>query len=383
MLAPTLLAGALAAVQAAEGPLADVPPVIPADRHESGTAAGPRLVRYLVGPTSCGARVETPLLSDPPLPAAAFRGPAGEWREAGELHLRFRIDSAGRPLGLRMEPSGAPLVADPRDVIAAVASWRFASGAERSDCRLKVGAVASPVESTDLQVLHRYLALVLQRMPGADDEVSRAAADRVMPAGSTCRGAPLHAERWAIPFLDRIEQAPGTLSYSFLAFDIDGRGRSLNVRILSSSGNRVLDRASIAAVRQSLFSPVARKGCTKHYYNRQERGLEPPPGPAPVRFRLSGATCPVEAARKTSRLFPGAFHQRGIEGWAIVRYDVAPSGRIVNSEAVAAEPAEPFGGMAELIVADARRPASAAGWTGCVTRLDFQLLEPGELPPLR
>jgi TonB family protein len=76
--------------------------------------------------------------------------------------------------------------------------------------------------------------------------------------------------------------------------------------------------------------------------------------------------------------FPPEFERRGIEGWAVVRFDIAPWGGVGNVAVVAAEPAAAFGQQAVQIVGAARKAPSARGYTGCMARVLFKLPVSGD-----
>jgi TonB family protein len=187
----------------------------------------------------------------------------------------------------------------------------------------------------------------------------------------------------AFPAFEKIPQAHGTLSHSVVGFDIDAGGKPRSVRLVDTSGNAELDRQSLDAVARSSFAPGARTGCTYPYYRRQAEPLKAPDAPPSASFRPEGSTCPEELGKWASipRLeFPPEFLRRGIEGWAAIRYDLAPWGASGNVAVLAAEPAEAFGTQARGIVSQGRR-APSSGYSGCVTLVRFVLPPRGTAPP--
>nr|WP_246586786.1 TonB family protein [Stakelama flava] len=78
------------------------------------------------------------------------------------------------------------------------------------------------------------------------------------------------------------------------------------------------------------------------------------------------------------RYFPAGFRRRAIEGWAVVRFDVAPWGETGDVEVIASEPADVFGDAAKTIVSQARLPKSDASRIGCVERVRFKLPDASE-----
>ena len=104
--------------------------------------------------------------------------------------------------------------------------------------------------------------------------------------------------------------------------------------------------------------------------------MKAPAEPDLERFRSEGAVCPASKSARDQMpalVFPEPFRRRSIEGWAIVRYDVAPWGETGNVSAVAAEPASAFGQEAVRIVQQARLAPSPQGYSGCLDLVRFVL----------
>ena len=62
-----------------------------------------------------------------------------------------------------------------------------------------------------------------------------------------------------------------------------------------------------------------------------------------------------------------------IEGWAVVRYDVAPWGALGNISVLKSEPSEDFGKQAVMMLQNAMLAPSTQGMTGCVDRVRYVL----------
>ena len=89
------------------------------------------------------------------------------------------------------------------------------------------------------------------------------------------------------------------------------------------------------------------------------------------------AACPEamdERFRVRPRLvFPEVFRQRAIEGWALVRFDVAPWGAIGNAAVIEAQPAALFGEDAlRLVRASQATPGFEAG-VRCVVPVRYRI----------
>ena len=330
----------------------------------------PALAAYIAGVARCGGAAQKPLLTEAPLPTGTFLS-TGEIPKPHPIKLRFRIDTSGRPLSIQAAYGGAygP------DVPAAFAAWRFAPGAERSDCEIEFAPVTAPVATADIGTVHRYLAFLGAQRQGANPAIGRAAFQRAKPPGD-CLDLPPNVRLRAYPAFETIPQRPGTMSYSFLQFDIDGSGRPGNIRVATSDGNATLDRKSADAIARSRFEPVARRGCNYPYYRRQPEPMKAPEAPSADAFRPEGSTCPTEQgpwASMPKLTFPPEFARRAIEGWAVIGYDLAPWGATGNVRVLASEPAEAFGLQGMRILTQARRAPAVSGYTGCTMLVRFAM----------
>lgn len=362
----------LSAGQAAPPPVVRTPstPPPPIVTVHNDRENAPNLAVFRPGEARCGGAVQRAVHLEQPRPTAV---PFPPGVPQSPVSIRFRLDSTGRPLGLTLVPPGPPGL-DATDLLPALAVSRFAPGTERGDCEIVVDVEILPVSDAPPPVLHQYLVLGANRSPWAAS-AARAAFERTIPAASDCFRPSPNVRLRAYPAFETIPQAPGTTSYAALAFDIDAEGRPVNARVTDSSGNRELDRQSLEALSQSRFQPGARRGCTYPYWRRGDTNQNAPELPASAAFRQEDADCPED--RRLANLpplqFPPGFERRNVEGWAIVRYDVAPWGATGNVRALAAEPAAPFGEWAANIVRQARQPESERGYRGCVARVRFVL----------
>lgn len=363
------------------------PPAPPAPRAPAGSDAErremspePAIVRFVPGPAGCeDGGLQRPTLAEEPFPGGTHLTGARQWTfGAAEVELHFRIAADGRPLSIDPKQRG-DIPAATADVAAAFAAWRFAPGRERAGCMIVFTAEAVPVRMADAETLDRFL--VLHALGGAPvHSVGRAAFRRRIPAGSNCFDPPPNVRLQAFPAFEEIPQPPGTASYSMVEYDIAADGSTRGARIAGSSGNRELDRQSLAAIARTRYQPGARTGCTFPFYRRHSEPLRPPPPPEEADFRTAGSTCPERLPdweHMPALVFPDEFSRRSIEGWAIVRYDVSPKGTTGNVTAVASEPASAFGEQAVRIVSGARKPASTRGHSGCVVRVIFVLPKTG------
>ena len=74
-------------------------------------------------------------------------------------------------------------------------------------------------------------------------------------------------------------------------------------------------------------------------------------------------------------MYPENFRRRGIEGWAVIAFDLAPWGAVGNAKVVAAEPAAEFGEAAQRIVLGSAAASSKKGYSNCVVRVRYAMQE--------
>jgi hypothetical protein len=351
-------------------------------RLKPDTPTEPVILRFRADAPRCGGGEVRPVLSEEPFPGALIRESPAVAQGMGTVRVRFRIDRSGRPLGIEAQIPATGFRLDASDVAPALATWRFRPGAERRNCELDFRIMAEPVARAAPETLYRYVSFQPLLGRSAPAEVGAAAFERLRPEGANCRPRPdLRVD--ASPPFERIPQAPGTLSYSFLTYDIDAAGAPRNVRLVSTAGNGMLDRESLRAVAAFRFAPgTARTGCTQYFFRRGEVSGAPLP-PEPSAYRRPDATCPKERrewAYTPALVFPEPFNRRGIEGWAVVRYDQAPNGATRNVEAVDYFPARGFADEAVRIIAGARKIGDGRAYSGCIGRVVFELPKNG--PPI-
>ena len=346
-----------------------------------GATDEPRLASFQPGEPRCGGTTQSVIHRELAIPSAAFGLPAAS--QPVEVRLSFRISAEGRPLGIvSAKPMPVVYMADARDVIPAFAAWRFAPGAARENCEISFAVMTAPVREVEMDTVYRFLVLGSPASRG-NPLLMRAAFERTHPAGSTCMRPPPAVRQRAFPAFETIPQLPGTLSYSMVAFDIGATGKPINVKLVGSGGNPELDRQSVEAVAKSRFAPQERRGCTYPYWRTPTEPLAAPDSPEEATFKSPESNCPEDVAAFSAippLVFPAEFRRRNIEGWAIVRYDLAPWGAVGNVSVAAAEPAVVFGERAKAIVQEAKKPESPNGYRGCVVRVRFKL--PEELSPV-
>ena len=312
------------------------------------------------------------------MPSAYMRYPTTQPAQAAApvATIRFRIDPSGRPLGISWDGGGAP---HGPDVMPAFAAWRFEKGQERAKCEVALERQEARVSQADLQSVYRLMALVNPRQLPGGEELRKAVLRRATPEGSDCMDRRPNIRQQVFPAFEQIPQAKGTVSHSFMTFDLDATGRPVNVRLVGSGGNAELDRQSLNAAARSRFAPGERRGCLMWFYRVPSEPLEAPLGPSAESLAPTNSNCPTDSREPWVQLpplvYPNEFRRRRIEGWAIVGYDLAPWGGVGNVQLLAAEPASPFGQRAVGVVRNGRKKESPNGYRGCTIRVRFVITD--------
>lgn len=368
-------------------PVVVSPPILPVATSGSpppivsttGRKAEPWLTTFQAGEVRCGGGSPRALHREQPVPDAYMRYPGQDAPQAtAAVHLNFRIDSSGRPLGIKITGAAAPSAPD---LMPAFAAWRFEKGQERGNCELVFERREAPVSQADLQSVYRLMALVDPRQLGGGAALPKAILDRAAPDGSNCTDRRTNIRQQVFPAFEKIPQAAGTVSHSFMTFDIDAAGRPVSIRLVGSGGNAELDRQSLEATARSRFARGERRGCLMWFHRIPTEPLEAPLGPSADSLAPSNSNCPTDAREPWVQLpplvFPPEFDRRKIEGWAIVGYDVAPWGGVGNVQLLAAEPASAFGLRAVNVVRNGTKKESPNGYRGCTIRVRFKITDDG------
>jgi TonB family protein len=325
--------------------------------------------------TCGGQQLPSDALVRPRSVVATRFGPSPQAAAQDKYRYSFAIGADGRARTIRRDPVAlyAGYYNDTSDLAPSLAASRFATGMPQADCSVTYTARSLPIEAAPAQLLYELASLP---DAGSAPELW----DRLRPAGSDCGRGPGQYRRLNLPAFERLDQAPGTSSWTFLAFDVDPSGRPRNVRTLASAGNGQLDRMGIRALSDNRYAPgPGYRGCTYHFH-RIGPGTSPTASPslpsdAPADSGdLRG--CVVDPKSIAGLLggsaFPNAFLRRRIAGVAVVSYDTAPWGALGNVKVVAAEPDEAFGEAARAALSNARVSESDTGRRGCVRRIRFQ-----------
>jgi TonB family protein len=369
-IAPILLA---ASPQAVPPPGPPPPPPAPATADPLPEQQRTRLVTFQSGAVTCAGQSVAPMARDAAMPSVQFAFSRAS-TIIPSVKLAFSISADGRPIDIHRvdeDDRTQRFGVDTTDIEPALATWQFADGAPRSQCTVTFAALDQPLDQAPrVSVIRAYLA---QR---GESSLRRQLFDQLRPIDADC-----YSPHWpealvhVNPDFRTIPQRPGTSSFTMVAFDLDRHGRPVDVHVDTSGGNKVLDARSVEAVRRSRFASGARYGCLYPYWRRATDPIPAPPPPDVAAYRPSDADCEGhhEWARYPVLTYPQAFNRRNVEGWAIVRYDVAPWGELGNIQVLASEPADGFGQQAIEVMRSAMKAPIKRGLYGCVQLVKFKM----------
>ena len=340
------------------------PVIIPAPN-----ASSPLLLVRDVSLRCDGRRIE-PLHAEPLPPRVV--APATPEREPSTLVLRFSVDDEGRARSIRPTPTNPPRFVVTDDAQASLAAYRFASGEARSDCAMTIRQTPRPLDEAGTTALAFAYA--------ADRARPAAVAKALAREGDDCRGRPRPAVA-VYPSPEAGRLAPGGLAWSVTRWNIGRDGRTSDVETLASSGDAEVDAEARRVIVASTFQPDApRRGCI-NAWTRQGEPLPDTPEPEPTGDPLKNCPAELRARFTPGRLtYPAAFRERGIEGWAIVRYDIASWGETGAIEVLDAQPAAAFGDAARNIIRSGRATPGHVAGIRCTDRVIFRLPEGDERP---
>jgi TonB family protein len=345
--------------------------------------ADPTLLQIPATEVVCdGATIQPAYAEDMRIEATRLYPNAPQGADKPDVVLRFAVDETGRTRDIR--PLSTPSSSDEIVVStgpstdqeqAVLAAWRF-SGGPRRDCRLTIRYTAKPVVEAGQGDLLRYFAVTRTRGALRD-----AVAARLAGPDANC-GGDRRGGRWprTVSYPDNKigrPPPPGGRSWTVLRWGVDAQGRAVDVETLGSSGDTAFDAETRRAVSDTVVEGGAPlKGCVYNFY----RGGGRLPAPeTPQRDEDLLQNCPDEIgsrfkANAAPDSFPVAFRERGIEGWALVRFDLATWGQVGNVEVIDAQPAAAFGDSGRRTVQAGRAEPSNTAGVRCVVPVRYSLL---------
>ena len=350
--------------------LADVPPP-PVVMAPDAPPVEREVLHWEAGPVTCGqgaaaSQVEASL----PYPQLFI---AGRTIAPASVTLRFAIDAEGRPFDIagEIEPRARLYT---RDLMPALRASRFATDGAASGCSITYHPKLQPYAELPRDILGRFG--VAQRA-----RIERDAWDRIAPGN--CRERPRIAPLLrAYPDWRKIERRAGEWGWTYVGYDIDSDGNPVNIATLISSGDAGLDAEGRAVAEQGRFAGGPRNGCVQVWW----RGPETIPAPTipPKEDTRGNPACDIDDrwAKEPRLTYPRPYRNRAIEGWAVLRFDVAPWGEIGSIEVLDAQPSSEIGDAATAVLRAARFKPQEGGLTGCIDRVIFRIRsdEAGDKP---
>lgn len=288
---------------------------------------------------------------------------------ADQTGYSFVLGPQGRALSIDVTESvGSPRRASfQSDIAPAIAGSEFPAFEEPTRCVVSFDQQSGPITEAD------FGDLVRTRSFNRNARIPSSAWDRVAPGN--CNDKPSSRPLvLAYPDFRKLPGPPGARDWVLLTYNLDADGETVEVGVAESSGNAALDSESVAAVEASRYTGSDRTGCVRYFWTGVGvvKAPERPPldsyGPRP-----EGCDADDRWEREPRLRYPNAYQRRGIEGWAVLRYDVAPWGEIGNVEVLDSQPTAEFARFATTILTSARYAERNSGLKGCIDRVFFRL----------
>jgi TonB family protein len=354
------------------------PPIITIRDGPVGADSESRMVLLKTATATCGDQTPaTPTYSEDLTPE--ILSSSNRQSRFGDIVLSFSIDADGRTRDIRPEqgaeaPSPISFAGyDQGEDQATLAAWRFPPTALK-DCRLTIARHYMPIAYAPPPAV-ALLAV------SAGGRIGRSAIKTLFERrGDDCASPPALLTA-SYPDRRKGSTPPGGRSWAMIRWDILADGSTANIETIASSGDRVFEAESRRAVGETRFVDAdARTGCAAPF-SRTGADLTDIPGPEPVGDVLKDCPAAVRARFTPGRLtYPEAFRRRGIEGWAIVRYDIASWGQVGAVSVLEAQPAAAFGTAARQAIASGHATPGFTGAVRCTDRVIFHMPRDGETP---
>ena len=282
--------------------------------------------------------------------------------EPAPASLTFAIDDTGRPHSIDFANGSSQTLAD---APAALAGSRFRAGASARNCTISYEARTATFEQAP------FAELVSLSISPEGRRPPKKVWERIY-GSSECMKPPRPRQLVRVmPDFAKIPGKTGARDWTLIGYDIDEEGRTQSPKVIATTGSPALDEAGIQAVDQSRFAEGAAKtGCLNPFWRNPLRLAAPhrPEGDSPCDDLPDWDWSP-------NLRYPAAFQRRLIEGWALIRYDVASWGETGNVEVIDAQPASAFGVAAMQMMQRAKYKAAGEGATGCTTLVAYVLPE--------
>lgn len=304
------------------------------------------------------------------IPVRTYRPPQNQPRVIYE----FTLGEEGRALSVREAP-GYRLPPYGSDLSPALAAARFAPQAQPTTCTVTFTQTLTRYDTASLADL---ITLVIhsRRAPVPKDTWPRF-------VQGDCFATRARQLEKHTPDYRKLPKLPGANNWVMVSYDIDEAGVPFGIETVGSSGEPQLEAASKKALGDSRWvDGDPRTGCWRYDYTAADI-VPAPPSPDLGQFGEWPDQCEADDrwAKEPRLTYPSSYQRRGIEGWAIFRYDVASWGEIGNVELIDAQPTRDFGEAAKKVLMSAEYKKIPGGLTGCVERVRFRLPARGSEPP--
>lgn len=280
------------------------------------------------------------------------------------LTISFALDAEGRAFDI----SG---ITEPRqrlrarDLVPSLRASRFAVDTPHTGCSISYTPRLERMAEAPLETIARLG--VAQRL-----RMAKEAWERIAPGD--CRKSPRIAPLTrSYPDFRKLTRRDGERHWAYVTYDLDAEGVPVNLAVPLTSGYGELDAEARAAVAAGRYAGGPRTGCVQAWWTGPETVPAPP---IPPKSETEGnPACEIKDRweREPRLTFPDHYRRRAIEGWAILRYDVAPWGDIGAIEVLQAQPSAEFGEAAINVIRQARFKPQDTGLKGCVDRVIFRI----------
>jgi TonB family protein len=327
-----------------------------------GEPPQPQVLTWQASEVTCagGARVApAQFVSPDPQPLVTRMAIAPE-----QVAIGFALDAEGRPRDITAAiPPRFRL--QMRDFMPSLRASRFLVDGPRTGCTISYTPVIQSIAEAPLEKLAQLG--VAQRM-----RMGKEVWDRLSPGNcyDTPRLAPLSR---SYPDFRKLTRREGTRNWTFVTYDVGSDGVPANVATAFTSGYGALDDEARAAVAAGRYAGGPRTACLQAWWTGTETIPAPPIPPASETQGNPACEIKDRWAKEPRLVFPPNYQQRAIEGWAILRYDVAPWGEIGEIKVVDAQPSSEFGEAAMGVIRNARFKPIESGLTGCIDRVIFRI----------
>lgn len=278
--------------------------------------------------------------------------------------VSFALDAQGRAFDITSKAEPRMRLRN-RDLVPSLRASRFAVDAPQTGCTISYSPRHALMAEAPIETIARIGVAQRLRMP-------KDAWDRIAPGD--CRNSPRVAPLTrSYPDFRKLTRREGERQWTYVSYDLDAEGAPVNLAVPLTSGYGELDAAARDAVAAGRYAGGPRTGCVTAWWTGPETVPAPP---IPPKSETEGnQACEIKDRwEKEPRLtFPPNYQQRAIEGWAILRYDVAPWGDIGAIEVLAAQPSAEFGEAAINVIRQARFKPQETGLKGCVDRVIFRI----------